>query len=214
MPPRLLLLIAGSTAIVLGVVWFIIGGIPQSYDEYGKVQIGFLQEGDAVTPEQAQKALTEGGPGALTALMDKAKKKANSAGTTVDVPEGEVRLNWEGGVENIGGGSRSASEQPDDLEVVVVQESTGEQIKTEGAGGYDSVVGDTGWVSWRKFEAPEAGTYIVSANSDSGAGFLTIGKAFWNPGGSRVLGALLPVILVFGLIFGGYAALDRLRANR
>jgi hypothetical protein len=212
MPPRLLLLIAGSTAVVLGVVWYFIGGIPQSHDEYGKVTIGFADQGES--QKTIQDALAKGDPTAIPQVQAKLDKQKNSGGTTVNVPEGEVRLNWEGGVESFGS-SRSASEPPDDLEVVVVQEGTGERIETEKSGGYDSVTGGTGWTSWRKFEAPEAGTYIVSANSDSGgAGFLTIGEAFWNPGGSRVLGALLPIILVFGLIFGGYAIFNLLRANR
>ena len=206
---RILLLIAASVAVVLGVIWYIVGGFPRDHDAYGAIRLGFIDQG--TTQKQIQEAIAKGDPTAIQGLNEDLQKGANRGSAKVDVPEGEVRLNWEGGIQSFGN-SRSASEAPDDLQVTVISATGDGQIETEKSGGYDSVIGDTGWTSWRKFEAREAGTYIVAASSPSGdAGELTIGKGFWNPLGSRVLGAFVPVLLVGVLVLGiaGIAAAFR-----
>ena len=205
----ILLLIAASVAVVLGVVWYIVGGFPRDHDAYGSIRLGFLDQG--ATQKQIQEAIAKGDPTAIPGLNGAIERKANRGSAKVDVPEGEVRLNWEGGIQSVGN-SHSASEAPDDLQVTVISATGDGQIETEKSGGYDSVVGDTGWTSWRKFEAPEAGTYIVAASSPSGdAGELTIGEAFWNPAGSRILGAFVPAIAVGLLVLAIAGLLAALR---
>ncbi len=197
------LLIAVSTGIIIGVVWYIIGGVPQDHDEYGSLRVGFLQQGDA---QSGIPDLENIDPANLPDVFNQTQKnlegKTRSESKTVELPEGEVRLNWEGGVQSVGS-SRTADDAPDDLTVVVRPAGGGKPIETEKSGGYSSVVGDTGWSSWRKVEIPEAGPYFIAAVTPSGeAGILAIGKSFWNPLGSRILGALLPLLLALALFFG------------
>jgi hypothetical protein len=204
------LLIGASTGLIVGVAWYFVGGLPQNHDAYGKLPVGFAQQGDV--PSQIPKNIDPANlPEIFNQTQQNIERKRRRERRRVEFPEGEVRLNWEGSVTG-SGDTRSVSDPPDDLFVVVRPADGGEPLETEKSGGYESIVGDKGWTSWRKVEIPEDGNYFVAAVSPSGdAGKLALGKAFWNPGGSRVLGAILALLACLAITFLIIAAISGLR---
>ncbi len=183
------------TGLVFGVVFYVIDGIPRDHDKYGTLELT-LQQGDL--PSKVEDAIKPGqSPAdAIKGLEEDIKAKQTTESAKFDLPEGEVRLNWEGTVSSFGGGSRTVSEPPDDMTATVTPAAGGKPLEIEDRGGYESIVGDTGWNSWRSFEVPEEGTYVISIEQPTAeGGAVAVGEGFWKPGGSRVLGAVLVGLL-------------------
>jgi hypothetical protein len=157
-------------AVVLGVLWYVIGGWPRDHDRYGAVPI----------------------PGQRT----------------LELPDGEVRLAFEGEVSG-GTRTRTLEDPPDDLRVRITR--GGRELPVEDVSGslYGVFVGGRGHEPFGKVEVPEAGRYRVRTVTETGSpsGEITAGPELWNPGGSRLLGALavfvasLLVLLVLDLPF-------------
>jgi hypothetical protein len=139
-------------AVVVGVVWYVIGGWPRDHDRYGSVPI----------------------PGAQTLAL----------------PEGEVRLSFEGQVSE-GGPTRTLQDPPEGLEVRVGRRG-GDALEVESVSSalYTVASGDTGHEPYGKVQVPEAGRYRVRATAAGGGGQITAGPELWNPLGSRVAGAV------------------------
>lgn len=157
MPRWVLIAAFGSTvviAIVLGVLWFVIGGWPRDHDRYGEVEI----------------------PG----------KK------TLQLPEGEVRLSFEG--QAVGGGSNRSLEDPPEGLKVRVTPSEGRRLKIESVSRslYTVLSGDSGHEPYGKVEVPRRGSYriVTSAAGGAGSGRIAAGPPLWNPLGSRAVGAV------------------------
>lgn len=154
-------------AIIIGVLWYVIGGWPRDHDRYGAVPIPGQQ--------------------------------------TVRLPEGEVRLSFEG--QATGGGETSTLEDPPPgLEVRISQFGDRRlEIESVSSSLYSITSGDRGHEPYAKTESPAAGRYQVrtTAQASSATGRITLGPALWNPLGSRVAGAVMAaaaVMLVLLLI--------------
>jgi len=165
----LILALASSVvaAVVVGVLWYVIGGWPQDHDRYGRVPI----------------------PGKRT----------------VGLPKGEVRLSFEGQVTG-GGQSRTLEDPPEGLKVRV-RSRDGRRLKVEEVSGSLFVIniGDRGREPLAKVETPKRGRYRVraSAGGASPGGLVTAGPEFWNPLGSKAVGAVVAFLaaLIVLLIF-------------
>jgi hypothetical protein len=128
---------------------------------------------------------------------------------TLALPEGEVRLDFEGEVSG-GGNTRTLEDPPDDL-LVRVDSRGGRRVKVEDVPGslYGIFTGSRGHEPFAKVEIPEPGRYTVRASTGTGtpSGEITAGPELWNPAGSRLLGSLavfvaaLLVLLVLDLPF-------------
>lgn len=203
------LLIGGLTAAIMGVAWYVIGGFPGDHDRYGKVPLGAVNKG--ALPKDVGKAVGGDIQAGFEAISEQVQRDARAERSRVELPGGEVRINYDGGSTG-NGSSESAREAPESLRVTVRRAAGGPPLAVEDAGGYDSVVGDDGWASWKKIEAPEAGAYIVDTRVDLGnGGDITFGERFWNPLGSRLLGAFLPAIVIGLLILGVSGVLTSIR---
>ena len=157
MPRWVFLLIVGSTvlvAVVLGVVWYVIGGWPRDHDRYGKVAI----------------------PGKRS----------------ISLPQGEVRLSFEGRVS--GGGQTRILENPPEGLKVTLTSGSGRRLKIESVSAslYSISSGDSGHEPYGKTEVPERGRHRVVTRADGGSasGRITLGPKLWNPLDSREAGAV------------------------
>ena len=155
MPRWVLIVTLGSTlliAVVLAVVWYVIGGWPRDHARYGKVEI----------------------PGKQTFRL----------------PDGEVRLSFEGAVSG-GGNTRTLEDPPPGLKVRITSGS-GRRLKIESVSSslYSISSGDSGHEPYGKLDVPERGRYrvVTTADGGTGSGRITLGPSLWNPGGSRTLG--------------------------
>ena len=141
-------------ALVLGVLWYVIGGWPRDHARYGKVEI----------------------PGK----------------ETLRLPDGEVRLSFEGQVSG-GGETRTLEDPPPGLRVSI-RSGSGRRLAIESVSSslYSIASGDSGHEPYGKVDVPEQGRYEVktAAAGGTGSGRITFGPPLWNPGDSRVLGAL------------------------
>lgn len=139
-------------AIVLGVLWYVIGGWPADHDKYGRVPI----------------------PGQKT----------------VQLPEGEVRLSFEGQAQG-GGSTRTLEDPPDGLKVTVSSRS-GRPVEVESVSSslYSVLSGDRGHEPYGKIDVAEQGRYRVRARAGGGGGAITVGAKLWNPASSKILGAV------------------------
>ena len=157
--------------VVIGVLWYVLGGLPGDHDEYGAV---------AVPGQQV-----------------------------IELPEGDVRLNFESGVTG-SGDSRSVQDQPEGLEVRVSAAEGGEQIEVEDVPSWlFSSTGDTrGHEPLGEIDVPSEGPYRVQAIAEGAGGFaapaatrdapgtdsgpeVTVGAKPWNPLGTPLAGALI-----------------------
>jgi hypothetical protein len=166
-------------AVLLGIGWYLLGGIPRDHDKYGEVAI----------------------PG--TAVLA--------------LPEGDVWLNFENHATQ-SGGSTTIDDQPPGLTVRVAPVGGTEELDVDDVPSWvSSTSGDRGHEPWAKVDVPEAGDYFVVTSPaglpltppaeaapsapaeppsvDSGAA-ISVGAAPWTPLGSRVLGAILCVVVV------------------
>ena len=172
MPRWVLAVTLASTvliAVVLAVLWYVIGGWPRDHARYGKVEI----------------------PG----------KK------TFQLPDGEVRLSFEGRAVG-GGNTRSLEDPPPGLKVKVTSGS-GRRLKVESVSRslYTMLSGDSGHEPYGKMDVPERGRYriVTTAEGGTGSGRITLGPSLWNPGGSPAVGAVaiffasLLVLMLFEL---------------
>jgi hypothetical protein len=157
MPRWVLLVTVGSTvliAVVLGVLWYVIGGWPRDHDRYGEIPIPGKQ--------------------------------------TLRLPDGEVRLSFEGRAVG-GGNTRSLEDPPPGLKVRITSGS-GRRLKVESVSRslYTMLSGDSGHEPYGKLDVPERGRYrvVTTADESSGSGRITLGPSLWNPGGSRTIGAV------------------------
>jgi hypothetical protein len=134
-----------------------------------------------------------------------------------DLPEGDVRLNFEG--DTVGSGdSRSIQDQPDGLEVRVTPAGGGDPLEVEDVPSwlFSSTSGDRGHEPFGKVDIPSEGSYRVQATADGLGGFdspaasrdapgadtgpvIAVGAKPWNPLGSPVLGAIIAACVV-GLV--------------
>jgi hypothetical protein len=168
-PRWVIALVVGSTvviALVIGVLWYVIGGWPQDHDRYGSV---------AIPGERA-----------------------------VQLPEGEVRLSFEG--EATAGAQSSTLEDPPEGLEVRVRRQRGEPLEVESVPRslYSITSGDRGHEPYGKIETTASGRYsvVTSAEGASPSGRITLGPELWNPAGSRVLGALMAGLGVGALMAG------------
>jgi hypothetical protein len=172
MPRWVIPVVIGSSAliaVVVAVLWYVIGGWPRDHDRYGAIPI----------PGQE----------------------------TVRLPEGEVRLSFEGGVSG-GGESRTLEDPPPGLEVRISQFGDRRlEVESVSSSLYSITSGDRGHEPYGKTEVPAAGRYQVRTTAQSGtrSGRITLGPALWNPLDSRAAGALMAglgvllVLLLFEL---------------
>jgi hypothetical protein len=166
-------------AVILGIGWYVIGGFPRDHDKYGEVAV----------------------PG--TAVLA--------------LPDGDVRLNFENHATR-SGDSTTIDDRPAGLTVRVAPVGGGEALDVDDVPSWiSSTSGDRGHEPWRKVDVPEAGDYFVVASTegvpltppaesaptaaaeppsvDTGAA-ISVGAAPWTPLGSRLLGAILCVVVV------------------
>ena len=210
----------------VGFFWYQAGGIPRDHDRYGTLALGREQRIAGLEPGGTSiEDLTRGGPAkgqeALRRIMKQqaSGKELRFVGRKrVNLPAGEVRLNYEGNVQLRGGTGPEGSElafqddPPESLRVTVRPAGGGRPLELKGAGGTAIFIGNSGWTTYKRVDVPEAGPHVVRANGPADTAPIAIGKAFWNPFGSRVAGAILAAILfllveaaIFGsVIFGGF----------
>ncbi len=166
-------------AVVLGIGWYVLGGFPRDHDKFGEVTV----------------------PG--TAVLT--------------LPEGDVRLNFENHATQ-SGDSTTIDDRPPGLAVRVISVGGGDELDVDDVPRWvSSTSGDRGHEPWAKIDVPEAGDYFVVASTegipltppaesapsaaaeppsvDSGAA-ISVGESPWTPLGSRVLGAILCVVVV------------------
>jgi hypothetical protein len=135
---------------------------------------------------------------------------------TVNLPEGDVRLNFENDAFRSGDSSH-LEDQPEGLDVRVISATTGDEAEVEDVPSwiFSSVSDDRGHEPWGKVEIPEAGDYTIQATDDASGGFgskpppaqaddagpeIAVGQSPWTPGGSVMLGAILCGVAVFTVI--------------
>lgn len=126
---------------------------------------------------------------------------------TVTLPEGEIRLYWE--ARSIGSGdNQSVAGRPGELEVAVIA-ADGTVVPTSSVPSwlFSSTNNTTGHEPYLKMTAPAPGEYTVVAVMTMGGpppalAAVTVGAAPWNPGNSRLGGAIIVglVILMLGLL--------------
>jgi hypothetical protein len=166
-------------AVLLGIGWYVLGGIPRDHDKYGEVTV----------------------PG--TAVLA--------------LPDGDVWLNFENHATQ-SGDSTTIDDEPPGLAVRVSPVAGGDELDVDDVPSWvSSTSGDRGHEPWRKVDVPEAGDYFVVASPeglpltppaqsapeapaeppsvDEGAA-ISVGAAPWTPLGSRLLGAILCVVVV------------------
>jgi hypothetical protein len=111
---------------------------------------------------------------------------------TLELPKGEVRLDFEGHVSG-GGETRTLEDPPPGLEVRVRRRS-GRPLMVERVSNslYGVFTGGRGHEPFGKVDVPERGGYRVRAvaRGSSPGGRITAGPKLWNPFDSRLLGAL------------------------
>jgi hypothetical protein len=166
-------------AVVLGIGWYVLGGFPRDFDKYGEITI----------------------PG--TAVLA--------------LPEGEVWLNFENHATQ-SGDSTTIDDRPPGLTVRVSPVGGGDALDVDDVPRwFSSTSGDRGHEPWEKVDVPEAGDYFVVASTegvpltppaesapsaaaeppsvDSGPA-ISVGQSPWTPFDSRLLGAILCVVVV------------------
>ena len=123
---------------------------------------------------------------------------------SVRLPEGEARLYWQ--AITVGGGDDSSvADRPDGLDVTVADENGTElEVSSVPSWLFSSTNSTTGYEPFGKVDVPAAGSYAVTTGFDDGEvppahAAITIGAEPWNPGGSKVAGAVLCFILIFAI---------------
>jgi hypothetical protein len=143
---------------------------------------------------------------------------------TVNLPEGDVRINFENDAHQ-SGDSTILEDQPEGLDVRVVPAEGGDELEIEDVPSwiFASTSGDRGHEPYAKIDVPEAGEYVVQAADEASGGFnapppqgavaddagpeIALGKSPWTPLDSRFLGAVLAglavvlIVLLFTLPF-------------
>ena len=126
---------------------------------------------------------------------------------TLELPKGEIRLDFEGEVSG-GGESRTLQDPPPGLRVRVSPRGGNElSVERVSSSLYGIFSGSRGHEPYGKVQVPERGRYDVrtTADTSSPGGRITAGPKLWNPLGSRLLGAIavgvagLLVLLVLDL---------------
>ena len=136
---------------------------------------------------------------------------------TIDLPEGDVRLNFENDAFR-SGDSTHIEDQPDGLDVRVISATAGDEVEVEDVPSwiFSSTVEDRGHEPYAKIDVPEAGSYVVQATDSASGGFeapppkgsaaddqgpeITIGQSPWTPLDSKVLGAVLAGLAVISVL--------------
>ncbi|HET8592418.1 MAG TPA: hypothetical protein VFL56_02040 [Solirubrobacterales bacterium] len=140
----------------------------------------------------------------------------------LELPEGDVRVNFENSAHR-SGDSTTLDDQPPGLAVTVAPAGGGEPVEVEDVPSwiFSSTSGDRGHEPYGKIELPSEGRYLVVASADgqpappplkptaaaaaepprvdSGAA-LSLGAAPWNPLDSKFLGAVLVFVAVMLVI--------------
>jgi hypothetical protein len=128
------------------------------------------------------------------------------------LPEGDVRLNFEG---DVVGADDSLQEQPRGLAARVSPAAGGEQVEVEDVPSwiFSSVSGDRGHEPFAKVDLPSEGRYRMQASADEFGGLgsraakrdasggdagpaIGVGEKPWNPLDSLLLGAILAGLVV------------------
>ncbi len=137
----------------------------------------------------------------------------------IELPEGDVRVNFENNTTGTGGDNQSIEDQPAGLEVRVTPTDGGEEIEVEDVPSWlFSSTGDTrGHEPFGKVDIPSAGRYRVQVTDDEAGGFdspaasrvapgtnsgpeVTLGQRPWSPLDSTLLGAVLAGLAAFLVI--------------
>jgi hypothetical protein len=122
---------------------------------------------------------------------------------TLELPKGEVRLDFEGAVSG-GTETRTLEDPPPGLQVGV-RSRGGRELEVEDVPGslYGIFTGGRGHEPFGKVDVPEKGRYIMrtSAERASAGGEITAGPELWNPLGSRLLGALAVFVAALLMLF-------------
>jgi hypothetical protein len=133
----------------------------------------------------------------------------------VDLPEGDVRVNFENDTTG-SGDNQSIADQPAGLTVRVAPAGGGDEIEVKDVPSWlFSSTGDTrGHEPFGKVDIPSAGSYRVQVSDDEAGGIdspaasrpapgtdsgpeITLGESPWSPLDSRLAGAILAAIAVF-----------------
>jgi hypothetical protein len=171
-------------AIGLGIGWYVIGGFPRGHDHYGEVQV----------------------PGA-----------ANLA-----LPSGDVRLYFENHATQ-SGDNTTLDDRPAGLRVRVTPTDGGPPLQIHDTPGwlFSSTSGDRGHEPYGRIDVPSAGGYLIETTDDQAGGFhaggynlvfqqspphvddgpaISVGQSPWNPGDSKLLGAILCGVAVMAIV--------------
>jgi hypothetical protein len=159
---------------------------------------------------------------------DKYGEVAVPGQVVLNLPEGDVRLNFENHATH-SGDSTTLDDQPDGLEVAVTPAGGGDEVKVEDVPSwiFSSTSGDRGHEPFGKIDVPSSGDYMIATSAagqqaakqavaaaaapeppkiDSGPA-ISVGQSPWTPLDSRFLGAVICfvavmlVIMVFTLPF-------------
>ena len=133
---------------------------------------------------------------------------------TLELPEGDVRLNFENESYR-SGDDNYLEDQPKGLTVRVVSADGGGEVEVDDVPSwvFGSISNDRGHEPWGKVDVPHGGGYVVEATADGQPRFgstalahapaaddkgpeITVGAAPWTPFGSRLIGALLAGVAV------------------
>jgi len=133
----------------------------------------------------------------------------------VELPEGDVRLNFENDAFRSGDTSH-LEDQPPGLAVQVTPDGGGEPLELEDVPSwlFSSTVDDRGHEPHRKLDVPAEGEYLVQATAegnpklgspalaqapaaDDGGPEIAVGAAPWTPLDSKLAGAILAGLAVF-----------------
>jgi hypothetical protein len=133
----------------------------------------------------------------------------------LELPEGEVRVNFENDATG-SGDTRSIQDRPQGLAVRILPAAGGEPIEVKSVPGwlFSSITGDRGHEPFGKVEIPSAGSYRVQLTDDAAHGLdsaaasrpasgtdsgpeIALGQRPWSPLDSVLLGATLAGLAVF-----------------
>lgn len=154
--------------------------------------------------------------GGLPGDHDEYGEVAVPGAAVIELPEGDVRLNFENSAHR-SGDSTTLDDQPPGLAVAVTPAGGGDEVEVDDVPSwlFSSTSGDRGHEPFGKIDVPNDGNYLVAASADGepappppklatigeppsvDAGpAVSFGKAPWTPLDSRFLGAVLVFVVV------------------
>jgi hypothetical protein len=152
---------------------------------------------------------------------DKYGEVAIPGAAVLDLPSGDVRLNFENHATHTG--DSTLDDRPAGLKVRVTPAAGGEPLAIDDVPSwlFSSTTGSRGHEPYGKVDVPSAGGYRVQTTDDAGGGFkpgtnkpipdgsspsvdegpaISVGQSPWTPGDSKLLGAILCGVLVTALV--------------